>query len=619
MFKINTAFFFWGGFFWFVRSIPLFLHGVVQALGRWTGQRDVVVKVGEATDTIVPTKQVHIQKIFRWWFQIFSIFTPVWGRFPFWLIFFKGVETTNEVWCLRYQRLFLPQALDLDDFVKMDLDIHSILAAGSVSKATAKDDIMAVLASRMSDWTYHPRYATATLSALGKKRRPDLVELVLQCMEDVRVDTNVFHYSVAITASEKTGDWPLALHFLATMHEMSIEANEYSYSAAISALEKGGEWQLALWLLRQMCDHQLFPNEVTYGASITSCARGGNWIAALGLLVELLDRGLQLNVIATSAAITACEKASQWQAAINLLKLMDKKMVDPDCICFSSAISACEKSGCWELALALLQGMHDSFLTPDTGTFNAGISACAVGGQWQMACDLLFAMPGLHVAPDMISFSAAIVACDKCERWTLALCLLQQSLLKSIRTDTVFLNSVLHSLESTNNWRTSLALLRDMASQDVLLNELSYRAVMGACQWLMAIALWEEMCQVTGPSTISASTCILVCAKQDEWQAGLQLLQYMLEEIGFPEGPSAFDALIHACDRKGCDSAANQLLTQWNFKVTDLLGSYSTSGGWPLPTHPQPKKATTCGPAVACVCPKMSVQNVGSWILYFYI
>ena len=32
----------------------------------------------------------------RWWFQRFFIFTPIWGRFPFWLIFFKGVETTNQ-------------------------------------------------------------------------------------------------------------------------------------------------------------------------------------------------------------------------------------------------------------------------------------------------------------------------------------------------------------------------------------------------------------------------------------------------------------------------------------------------------------------------------------------
>ena len=33
----------------------------------------------------------------RWWFQRFFIFTPIWGRFPFWLIFFKWVETTTKM------------------------------------------------------------------------------------------------------------------------------------------------------------------------------------------------------------------------------------------------------------------------------------------------------------------------------------------------------------------------------------------------------------------------------------------------------------------------------------------------------------------------------------------
>ena len=42
----------------------------------------------------------------RWWFQIFLIFTPIWGRFPFWLMFFRWVETTNQyiIWgFLAYQ------------------------------------------------------------------------------------------------------------------------------------------------------------------------------------------------------------------------------------------------------------------------------------------------------------------------------------------------------------------------------------------------------------------------------------------------------------------------------------------------------------------------------------
>ena len=33
-----------------------------------------------------------------WWFQTWFIFTPIWGNFPFWLIFFRWVETTNQFW-----------------------------------------------------------------------------------------------------------------------------------------------------------------------------------------------------------------------------------------------------------------------------------------------------------------------------------------------------------------------------------------------------------------------------------------------------------------------------------------------------------------------------------------
>ncbi len=35
--------------------------------------------------------------IARWWFQIFFIFIPTWGRFQFWLIFFRWVKTTNQI------------------------------------------------------------------------------------------------------------------------------------------------------------------------------------------------------------------------------------------------------------------------------------------------------------------------------------------------------------------------------------------------------------------------------------------------------------------------------------------------------------------------------------------
>ena len=47
-------------------------------------------------------KQLPITPRFytRWWFQIFFIFTPTWGRFPIWLIFLRGVGSTTNQYCI---------------------------------------------------------------------------------------------------------------------------------------------------------------------------------------------------------------------------------------------------------------------------------------------------------------------------------------------------------------------------------------------------------------------------------------------------------------------------------------------------------------------------------------
>ena len=72
--------------------------------------------VVEAMSSALPLQQSHGRKHWRssttwqgkdersmtgWWFQIFLIFTPIWRNDPIWLIFFKWVETTNQmIFCL---------------------------------------------------------------------------------------------------------------------------------------------------------------------------------------------------------------------------------------------------------------------------------------------------------------------------------------------------------------------------------------------------------------------------------------------------------------------------------------------------------------------------------------
>ena len=55
------------------------------------------------------THQPYHEVIFFWWFQISFIFTPTWERFPFWLMFFKWVETTNQKYFLYWPTPYQPR------------------------------------------------------------------------------------------------------------------------------------------------------------------------------------------------------------------------------------------------------------------------------------------------------------------------------------------------------------------------------------------------------------------------------------------------------------------------------------------------------------------------------
>ena len=78
--------------------------GPFQRSLRWRVIWSIAPNFWGRTGRPEPWKILDVGDKSRWWFQIFFIFIPIWGRFPFWLIFFKGVETmlkppTRKFWC----------------------------------------------------------------------------------------------------------------------------------------------------------------------------------------------------------------------------------------------------------------------------------------------------------------------------------------------------------------------------------------------------------------------------------------------------------------------------------------------------------------------------------------
>ena len=64
-------------------------------------------EVNDPSFTTSLSHAININVTSGWWFQTFFIFTPTWGNDPFWLIFFRWVETTNQtcfifLWYLQF-------------------------------------------------------------------------------------------------------------------------------------------------------------------------------------------------------------------------------------------------------------------------------------------------------------------------------------------------------------------------------------------------------------------------------------------------------------------------------------------------------------------------------------
>ncbi|CAE8614882.1 unnamed protein product, partial [Polarella glacialis] len=114
-----------------------------------------------------------------------------------------------------------------------------------------------------------PRLATVVLGGLARKRLPEVSVQVLIVMQASRVEVNVYHFSAAISACEKGGQWQQALNLLSLMPEASVAPNEITYNATMSACEKGGQWQLALSLLSLMPEARVVPDKITYSAAIS--------------------------------------------------------------------------------------------------------------------------------------------------------------------------------------------------------------------------------------------------------------------------------------------------------------------------------------------------------------
>ena len=121
------------------------------------------------------TPSVVQDPLSRCWFQTFFIFTPIWGRFPFWLIFFKGVETANQI-------IVLGEVLDPKRLGGPQWWWHPGLGAPLRSQVLARRQSRRVLVSPSKFWFGRFRRQTHSIDVPG-----GTVEFIFACVGTSKV------------------------------------------------------------------------------------------------------------------------------------------------------------------------------------------------------------------------------------------------------------------------------------------------------------------------------------------------------------------------------------------------------------------------------------------------
>ena len=96
-------------------------NGFIFNLKWWASEQVIGVEHWSLTSWFLEQRARSTFLYSRWWFQTWFIFTPIWGRFPIWLISFKWVETTNQLYSLIWSINFTTSPTSTcfhDDLVK---------------------------------------------------------------------------------------------------------------------------------------------------------------------------------------------------------------------------------------------------------------------------------------------------------------------------------------------------------------------------------------------------------------------------------------------------------------------------------------------------------------------
>ena len=270
-------------------------------------------------------------------------------------------------------------------------------------------EVQDALAPYWQAWQDQPQKATVVLRRLAEEKLA-LALVVLECMGQSQVETNIWHWNPVIFEMSKTDEWQRSLELLLLAMRSEILPDIQSFSSICNAASRAEAWQLAIDSLWEMSRVQLQVDERIHNIIASSCK--SQWVLALSLLADMPTLGLYPDAITLSTACSTLSGA-QWSMALNLLEASGCHFVEVDVTNYGATIDGLGETN-WLRVMALLLDMSHRLVKLNPPAFNA---ALAESFHWSRTLALM----ELKVVPNQLSFSALFSALARVQRWKASL------------------------------------------------------------------------------------------------------------------------------------------------------------------------------------------------------
>eukprot|EP00434_Breviolum_minutum_P018622 symbB.v1.2.016429.t1/scaffold1120.1/size138809/10 len=248
-----------------------------------------------------------------------------------------------------------------------------------------------------------------------------------------------------------------------------------------------------------------------------------------------------MDAVMCSAMCTACETSKRWDV---MLELQEKLAVSLDTAACTALMKLYGRCSEWPRALQVFSSMLQDGPLPDTFALGALVASV----EWHVVLSLLeAAWLATQWRPNVVVYNSAIASCGSAQ-WQVALALMEDLEHRGLRPDAITCGSLVAACEGSE-WPMALQLLKERSD---LRNMVSASTVISACakaqETEIALSLLQALpgMQIQ-PSAASFNAASISCS----WQKGLQLL-LAANDAGIKATSRSFMAGLKALEKGSC-------------------------------------------------------------------